>query len=432
MPRSLRCARLGPFTMALVSIAAWVAVPGGGMAAAASSGSGNGAPGVTSTSITTGAIGTLSGSIAADFDKLVPGVRAYFDMVNAQGGINGRKLLLSYNLDDGGSPSEFTSEAHALVNQDHVFAAVGISSYWFSPGFFAQSGLPTYGYNVSDNWAGPPNLFAANGSVICNVCGAPGDAYLAKRTGSKSVAFLAYNVSSSRAACAAEASALKNAGVNVSYTDYNVPIDGNITPDIQRMQQAKSDLVISCMDVNENITMARAIKQYGLNIKQLWFNGADQAVVDSNKNLMQNVYLLLQSVPLTAPTKYYPGLKAYLAAMNKYEPQYAGDSLAVQGWGSAALFAAGVRAAGNNLTQQRVIQLTNKMTAANGDGMTLAVDWTKSHTQTTYPSCQAYVKVQGSRMVSTFGQGHQVFVCFAKGAVKNPTPVKAPPGTPGT
>ena len=48
-------------------------------------------PGVTATSINVGAISSRSGAIAADSDGLVPGVQAYFDMINAQGGINGRK-----------------------------------------------------------------------------------------------------------------------------------------------------------------------------------------------------------------------------------------------------------------------------------------------------------------------------------------------------
>src|SRR5580700_10200534 len=52
------------------------------------------APGVTSTEITTGAISTLTGPLAADFNGVVPGIKAYFDMINAQGGVNGRKLNL--------------------------------------------------------------------------------------------------------------------------------------------------------------------------------------------------------------------------------------------------------------------------------------------------------------------------------------------------
>ena len=124
---------------------------------------------MTATAINVGAISTLTGSIASDFNGLAPGIKAYFDMVNAQGGINGRKLLLAYNLDDGGQPSQFTQLTHTLIDQDHAFAVM-VASYWFTPNYFVETHTPTYGYNVSGNWQGPANLFAAGGSVQ-NYCG---------------------------------------------------------------------------------------------------------------------------------------------------------------------------------------------------------------------------------------------------------------------
>ena len=78
-------------------------------------------------------------------------------MVDAQGGINGRKLVLAYNLDDGGQPSQFTQLTHTLIDQDHAFAVM-VASYWFTPNYFVETGTPTYGYNVSGNWANAPEL----------------------------------------------------------------------------------------------------------------------------------------------------------------------------------------------------------------------------------------------------------------------------------
>ncbi len=94
-------------------------------------------------------------------------------MVNAQGGINGRKLVLAYNLDDGGQPSQFTQLTHTLIDQDHAFAVM-VASYWFTPNYFVETHTPTYGYNVSGNWQGPDNLFAAGGSVQNYSAGVPG------------------------------------------------------------------------------------------------------------------------------------------------------------------------------------------------------------------------------------------------------------------
>ncbi len=114
--------------------------------------------------IDVGSIATITGVGAGDFASFIPGMQAYFDMVNAHGGVNGHHLVLAKDLDDGGSPTTFTQLAHTLIEQDHSFA-VFVSTFWFSPNIFTTTGTPTYGYNVSGNWAGPDNLFAAGGSI---------------------------------------------------------------------------------------------------------------------------------------------------------------------------------------------------------------------------------------------------------------------------
>ena len=142
---------------------------------------------MTATPINVGAISTLTGSIAADFDGMAPGVQAYFDMVNAQGGINGRKLNLAWNLDDGGQSSQFTQLTHTLIDQDHAFAVM-VASYWFTPNYFVETKTPTYGYNVSGNWANAPNLYGAGGNSTQNyAAGVPFYAFAMKQTHSKSL-----------------------------------------------------------------------------------------------------------------------------------------------------------------------------------------------------------------------------------------------------
>ena len=405
--------------------------PGATTSGSATSGSAASAPGVTPTAVVTGAISTLSGPIAANFKSFVPGVQAYFDMVNAAGGINGRKLLLPYNLDDGGNPSQFAQLSHTLINQDHVFAVAGVATAFFQPGYFASTGTPTYGYSVTGNWSGPSNLYAAGGSLQYVPGLVPFVAYAANQVHAKSIAILSYNIPASSAACQATENGLKAAGYNVSYVDLNVAYGTPLTSDVQRMQQAGSDFVLSCMDVTGNISMARAIQQYGLKIHQLWLDGNDQSVLNSYSNLMQGVYFLISHVPFTAPTKYYPGLAQYLAAMNKYEPKYTYDEVAIQGWESAVLFAAGVKAAGSDLTQQRVVALTNQMTDFTANGLTPPTNWENAHTRYVPPSCEGYIQVQGTRYVSVFAPGHQVFFCFDPNSVKHPTPVTPPAGTPG-
>jgi branched-chain amino acid transport system substrate-binding protein len=288
---------------------------------------GSTAPGVTPTEIKVGTISTLTGAIASNFNAFSPGMQAYFDTVNAAGGINGRKLNLAFNLDDGGNPTTFTQLAHTLVQQDGVFA-VGTSTYWFTPGLFVQTGIPTYGYNVSGNWAGPPNLFAAGSSVQDYTLGLPAVSYLIKKTKAKSVAIISYGpaIASSYNACHADAQGLAAAGINVSYDDLAASLGGSYTSAVQRMQQAGVDFVVSCMQSSDNITVARTLQQYGVKATQLWFDGYENSLLSHYTSLMQGVYFNVNgTVPFDAINAFpgkYPGVAAYLAAMKKYEPNF--------------------------------------------------------------------------------------------------------------
>src|SRR3984957_8955128 len=400
--------------------------------AAGAASSGGSAPGVTANSITVGTISTQTGTLASNFSSLIQGEKAYYQYINAQGGVNGRKIDYKYQLDDGGNPTTFNQLANTLINQDHVFAVTGVATAFFSPNLFVESGVPTYGYNVTGNWTPAPTLFAAGGSVQYYPAGAPEDAYVARSTHSTSIAVLAYDVAASSDACQSAENSLKDAGYNISYTDLKVSYPGStVATDVERMKQAGSNFVVSCMDVQGNVSMARAIKQYGVHMTQLWLDGNDQSTLDQNKSLMQGVYFYVAHVPLTAPTSIYPGLKVYLTAMKKYAPAYTYNELSIQGWESAALFVQGVKMAGTNLTQANVINADNSLTDFTAGGLTAPVNWKNAgHVGHAPPYCGAVIKVVGDKYVPSLNTGKNVFNCFQSIDPKKGPVFPVPAGTP--
>jgi ABC-type branched-subunit amino acid transport system substrate-binding protein len=416
--------------MGAVAVTLGVLVPVETAGAASSSG----APGVTPTSITVGTISTQTGTLAANSSSVIYGERAYFDYINAQGGVNGRKIDYKYALDDGGNPTTFNQLADTLINQDHVFAVSGVATIFFSPNLFVQSGIPTYGYNVTDNWAGAANLFAAGGSTQYYEAGAAEFAYVARKTEAKpSIAMLAYGVAASSDACQAAENAMESAGYNVSYVDLKINYPGaTVATDVQRMRQAGSNFVLSCMDVQGNVALARAIHQYGLKVTQLWLNGNDVPTLKANEDLMQGVYFATYHVPFTAPIRLYPGLTLYLQQMKKYEPNYIYNELAIQGWESAALFVQGVKAAGRDLTWANVIKQTNALTSFTAGGLTAPVDWAVGgHAGHAPPYCVAYIMAKGTQFVPVLNKGQNVFNCFRSSSTKANPVFPVPTGTPG-
>ena len=412
--------------------------PSSGSSSPSTTGGGSAAPGVTATQVSVGSIASLTGAIAADFASFVPGIQAYLDTVNASGGVGGRKIVLTASLDDAGT--SFNQLSHTLIQQDGVFAAF-ISTFFFTPGLFVQTKTPTFGYNTSGNWTPDPNLFGAGGSTQDYNYGAQPIAYLMKQLHAKSAAVMSYGpaISSSYDACHTSAQKLQAAGINVVYTNLDESLGGDYTPAVQRMQQSGADFVFTCMQSSDNVTLARAIKQYGLNVHQLWFNGYDNSLLSQYSSLMQNVYLNLNgNVPFQVATAYpgkYPGMDQYLAAMNKYSPANTYSDLALQGWQSAALLVEGIKRAGSNLTQANVVNQINQITNFTANGVSSVVDWTKLHTVTltSFPGCSAFVKVVGTKFVPAVAKAPQTIVCLAKDTnLKNPVLATPPAGTPGT
>ena len=80
-------------------------------------------PGVTPTTILLGGTVPLSGEAAA-FGSVAPGAKAYFDYVNAKGGVFGRKITYKY-YDDAYNPAQTVQLTRQLVEQDKVFAIFG-------------------------------------------------------------------------------------------------------------------------------------------------------------------------------------------------------------------------------------------------------------------------------------------------------------------
>ncbi|MDA2985180.1 MAG: ABC transporter substrate-binding protein [Actinomycetota bacterium] len=80
--------------------------------------------GVTKTSIKLGITVPLTGPASPGYAKVAPAMKAYFEYVNANGGVNGRKINLIIK-DDKYLPQEAVNRTNELILRDKVFAIVG-------------------------------------------------------------------------------------------------------------------------------------------------------------------------------------------------------------------------------------------------------------------------------------------------------------------
>ncbi len=114
------------------------------------------APGITPTTITIGSHQPLTGPAADPYSQIAPASTAYFDYVNAHGGVYGRKIVYKY-LNDGYDPTTTASVVRQLILQDNVYA------------IFNGLGTPTHLAAVSFiNSEKVPDLFVATGCGCWN------------------------------------------------------------------------------------------------------------------------------------------------------------------------------------------------------------------------------------------------------------------------
>ena len=78
-------------------------------------------PGITANSIVIGQAAGFTGSVAGTVKELTGGAKAYFDSVNAKGGIHGRKIVLE-SMDDGFDPKKSPDVFKKLIEEKNVFA----------------------------------------------------------------------------------------------------------------------------------------------------------------------------------------------------------------------------------------------------------------------------------------------------------------------
>jgi ABC-type branched-subunit amino acid transport system substrate-binding protein len=101
-------------------------------------------PGVSATSVTFGTHQPLTGPAAPGYSEIAPASQAFFNYLNAQGGINGRQIHLLYK-DDEYNPAKTVNVVNQLVLQEKVFGifeGLGTPTHTKVVGFLGSSKVP--------------------------------------------------------------------------------------------------------------------------------------------------------------------------------------------------------------------------------------------------------------------------------------------------
>lgn len=392
-------------------------------------------PGVTDTEIQVATIASKTNPLNGKYAEIADGMRAYFEMINEEGGIYGRQLVITNERDDVVGLQNL-EQVQASLAEDNAFATFLATLGFAGADALDEAGMPTFIWNIRPEMAGHENIFA-NVGALCFGCTGQALPWLAEQIGAEQVGVLAYGVANESKLCAA--------GTRDSFEQYPTAevvffddtlefAQADLSAQVAQMKEAGVDLVSTCMDINEVVVLQKEMRKQGLDAVQSLPNGYDQELVAANAELLEGSYVGTQFVAYEHEPQ-QPEVAKFLEWMEKTGK--APVEIAAVGWVLAAEFVEGLKAAGPEFTQQGVIDALNRMTDFSANGMVVPIDWTKQHNDPAgrpeFDSdyeCTSFVKVEGGEFVSAFAEPGKPWMCWEPNA-ETLTPIGNMSFTPG-
>ena len=169
-------------------------------------------------SVTVGNVSIITGPVPGLFEGAPIGVKAYFAMINAQGGVNGRKLVVD-SKDDAFSGQQNMTETQEAINND--FALVGSFSLFDGYGCAAlasDTAVPDVSVTLDSGTNALPNDFSAQPLSGQETLG-PVAYYKKHYPKDKTVGAIVSDVASAETQMAQQFAGLKSEGYKIAYVD---------------------------------------------------------------------------------------------------------------------------------------------------------------------------------------------------------------------
>jgi branched-chain amino acid transport system substrate-binding protein len=313
--------------------------------------------------ITIAYVTDVTGQAASENGPSPVAFEARLDMQNAEGGVNGHKLV-PLVIDDQTNPSEITTAVQDAISKG-AFGIVSQSVLMFLAAKYAQqAGMPVTGaYTDGPEWGTQPytNMFASDeGSVDPKYPANTTIDSILKSHGGTVLSAYGYSISpTSTRAAEGDAEAATHLGLKVGVLNTTVPF-GSVafTSDALVAKQDHVNALVPSLDNNSNYALAEAMKQAGVKLKAVVFTtGYEPDVVHSPAwGAVQGDYFVSLYRPWVLPNA---GTEQMQAAMEKYAHFTKSDFPSFsqyEAWAGADLMIKGLELAGENPTRAAVVE----------------------------------------------------------------------------
>ena len=333
------------------------------------------APGVTDDEIKVASIVTDSGPLPGATEGSFRGAASYFAMVNANGGVCGRKVTIVKG-DDGLDPAKARGEFLRLEPQ--VFAFVGnyaVADSGYS-NLIGPSGIPYVSLSVDPAGREARNVFPRTATGYVNT--GPMVYLKQKFPKVKDAAVLYANIGAVAANVPGFQAAVKKAGFNLKYSAGAEVTSPDFTPEVRQAQEEGIDFFyLFAFEVNMHVRMVRNMRQQNYNppIKgsNIAFNTRFSQLLgkDGDGWLNHNAHLIFLDPTERNRSK---GLAQFLDWNERVFPGAQLDLFPVSGWGRAALFTEALRKLEDSITRKGLIDALYTIKRFDGGGIESPID----------------------------------------------------------
>jgi branched-chain amino acid transport system substrate-binding protein len=339
--------------------------------ASGSAGSGGGNKAASGT-IKLGLITDLTGPFSSSFTSAEKGIKAYVQVVNDEGGINGHKL--SYVVADTASTiTGAQTAAQKLVQNDNVFAVVDDSAAFSgAEPYLLQQGVPVAGGAFDGpEWNDPKNtnLFASTGVTDYNSVDAAVGQFM-KAQGVTTCSAIGYPNATAGPSAVAVVKSCVAAGLKNGYLNTQVPTGSTDVGAIAlAIQKAGVNGIVLPVVVSTGFALLAALKQLGVKLKvALLSTGYGGDLLASSAAVQAGQGYMFSSVgqPVEADT---PATQKMTAALAKVGVTSTPTFAEQESYIATAAIAAGLKAAGPNPTQKSFTTALRKIHNFNADGL---------------------------------------------------------------
>ena len=330
--------------------------------------------GVTGDSITVGVIADLTGVVPGLFKAAPDAVKAFAAMVNDDGGINGRELVVKeYDTGTNDNGNRLAYEEAC----DEVFASVGSESAFDTGGYEAvkECGFPHLaGFTTDDAVDELDFVFPRTSAAYANVGAAR---YLAEQfpDAVKQTAMFFGNVPVTERSARQLMEARRSVGWEFPYEQPVATLESNYTPHALEMKNRGIQAFAFVADVNNIVRLQKAMREQDVSV----------VVADVNTQGYSEDYL--EAVGPAGEGSYVPLGHALLQEADEIEalgdyvhwlgvvaPDANPTSNGLQAWIKSQLFYDAATAVGPDLTRDKLIAELETMTDWDAGGLIPPID----------------------------------------------------------